>query len=63
MRSRRHPYNPVAHAMLLMALGRPHNLEPTPYLPRSVARIRAATYDPNSIKRKPLDFRSNRSRK
>lgn len=50
-------------AAWLLALSRPHNLEPVPYLPRSVARVRAAAYDPNSIKRKPLDFRSKRRRK
>jgi hypothetical protein len=48
------------------ALSKPHNVEATPLLPRSVARVRAAAYkalDGSSIKRKPVNFRSKRRRK
>ena len=47
----------------LAALARPHNLEPTPYLPRSVAAIRKATYQRDSIKTPPPRFRSKVRRK
>lgn len=63
--SRRRPQPPRAPqpAAWLHALARPHNVEPTPFLPRSVARIRAATFDRDSIKTPPQPFRSKRRRK
>ncbi len=48
------------------ALLREHNVPVTPFLPRSVARVRKASYEAikdESIKRKPSTFRSKRPRK
>lgn len=47
----------------LRALQREHNAPATPFLPRSIAAIRKATYLPDMVGRKPLDFRSRKKRK
>jgi len=56
----------MSEAAFRAALKRPHNASVTPYLPRSIARVRKAAYEAvkdESIKRKPNDFRSKRRRK
>jgi hypothetical protein len=49
-----------------LALLREHNAPVTPFLPRSVAAVRKASYEAiknESIKHKPNEFRSKRRRK
>jgi hypothetical protein len=56
----------MSNAAFKAALQREHNAPVTPFLPRSVARVRKASYEAikdESIKRKPNDFRSKRRRK
>ncbi len=56
----------MSTAAFRAALARTHNAPVTPFLPRSVAAIRKASYEAikdESIKRKPSTFRSKRARK
>jgi hypothetical protein len=56
----------MSTAAFRAALARPHNAPVTPFLPRSVAQIRKASYEAikdESIKKKPNNFRSKRPRK
>jgi hypothetical protein len=57
---------PSQPAAFTHALQREHNAPVTPFLPRSIARVRKASYEAVknvSISRKPLTFRSKSKRK